>query len=328
MYDPESRPAREGVRATTSTLPTGVGITALITAYARAQESRRRDALFVDPLAESFVVSAVGTAAGTGDALPRLGPARDDGSSALWTSLCAYLAGRTPFYDRYLVQALADGRRQVVMLGAGLDTRAFRLPLAAGTIVYEVDTPAVLDFKARVLAKHEPTSAAERVLVAIDLQEDWVGALRQAGFDSGRPTVWLVEGLLMYLTAPQADALMAAISAISAPGSVFAAEYLNRRSRMDDVPISDSGDRAVAELLTSSDQGGPGVEPEAWLSRHGWVARRRDLVEEMADLGRPVPVLFDTDRSDPLRSWLFTAALTAVGDVDEDAPTETRDSAP
>lgn len=290
---------------TTLAPPQGVGMTAIFTAYARAQESRRTDALFADPLAESFVAAAARNPAG----LHRVGPARDDGSSVLWTTLCSQVAARTPFYDRHLEQAVADGLRQVVMLGAGLDTRVFRLRLATGTTVYEVDTAAVLDFKAGVLAEHAPTSTAFRVAVAADLRQDWVGALRAAGFDSGRPTVWLVEGLLLYLPAPQADALMATITAVSAPDSTLAAEYHSRRSRMDDVSIADPGDRAVAEMMINADQGGPGVEPEEWLARHGWVARRRDLVDEFAAIGRPVPILFDPDRPDPMRAWLFTATL-------------------
>ncbi|WSE31281.1 class I SAM-dependent methyltransferase [Amycolatopsis rhabdoformis] len=95
-------------------VPEGVGITALVTAYARAQESRAAQPRFVDPYAEQFVGAATGVA--TDGRLPRLGPARDDGSSALWESLFAYFAGRTPFYDRFVLDA---GVSQIVVLGAG-----------------------------------------------------------------------------------------------------------------------------------------------------------------------------------------------------------------
>jgi methyltransferase (TIGR00027 family) len=265
--------------------------------------------LFTDPVAELFVAAALGVPTEAGTALPRLGPARDDGSSQLWESLYSYFAGRTPFYDNFVVEAAAAGCSQVVVLGAGLDSRAYRLPVAPGTTFFELDTPDVLDFKAAVLVSHELESAATRVPVGIDLREDWASALTAEGFDTGCPTAWLAEGLLMYLTPPEADALLARITTLSAPGSALAGEFLNRRTRVDDVPSSDDGDRAVAEIFAGNDRGGPSVEPETWLAGHGWSGRRRDFLDELAGLGRPVPALFEPRETDPLRLWLFTATL-------------------
>ncbi|WP_433556134.1 class I SAM-dependent methyltransferase [Pseudonocardia xinjiangensis] len=109
-----------------ATIPAGVGWTALMTAYARAQETRRADRLFEDPYAVNYIAALTsGTVPGR-DTLPRVGPARDDGSSALWSLLTAYFAGRTPFFDNQVRAGVAAGAVQVCILAAGLDSRAQR----------------------------------------------------------------------------------------------------------------------------------------------------------------------------------------------------------
>ena len=288
-------------------LPDGVGLTALVTAYARAQESRRPRPLFTDPLAELFVAAAVGAEDIAAHELPRLGPARQDGSSDLWNSLYGYFSGRTPFYDRYLSTSVAAGARQVVLLGAGLDARAYRLSLPDDATVFEIDSAAVLDFKAVVVGRHELRSAARVVAVAADLREDWARALTDRGFEPDKPTAWMAEGLLMYLTSGQADRLLGEIDSLSASSSTLAGEYLNRRTALTDVAVSDAADRAVAELFVSADQGGPAAEPVTWLANQGWVGAARDFVTELAALDRATPGLFDDTRPDPLRLSLFTA---------------------
>jgi methyltransferase (TIGR00027 family) len=295
-------------------LPEGAGLTALITAYARAQESRRAGPLFTDPLAALFVAEAAGVPGVAGAALPRLGPAREDGASPLWDILYGYFTGRTPFYDRFVSGAVATGCRQVVLLGAGLDARAFRLPLDPGTTVYEVDTPGVLHFKAGVLARHAAECGVNRVPVGIDLRDDWPAALQAAGFDRGQPAAWVAEGLLMSLTPAEAGALLSAITRQSAPGSVLAGEYPNRRARLDEfLPLSGDDEHAVAGLFISNDRGGPDAEPEPWLAAQGWLGHQRDFTDELAALGRPVPAPFDPGKPGPLRLRLFTAFFHGRG---------------
>jgi methyltransferase (TIGR00027 family) len=133
--------------------------------------------------------------------------------------------------------------------------------------------------------------------------------LQAAGFDPDQPAAWLAEGLLMYLTSPQADALLDLITSVSAPGSSFAGEYFNRRSRLSEVPISDPGDLAVGELFVNSDQGGPDAAPETWLAEHGWQGQQHDLVDEFAAQQRPVPFMFDPTKPDPFRVQLFAAKV-------------------
>jgi methyltransferase (TIGR00027 family) len=101
----------------------------------------------------------------------------------------AYVAIRTRFFDDALIGACADGIRQVVTLGAGLDARAFRLPWPDGTRVFELDVPDVFDFKERVLADQDAKARCECVVVRVDLRLDWPAALHALGFrDDERPT--------------------------------------------------------------------------------------------------------------------------------------------
>jgi hypothetical protein len=84
---------------------------------------------------------------------------------------------------------------EAVILAAGLDARAYRLPWPRGTVVYEVDLPDVVAFKTSTLSKLGAQPTAERRTVAVDLRDDWPAALRAAGFDPQAPAAWSAEGL-------------------------------------------------------------------------------------------------------------------------------------
>jgi methyltransferase (TIGR00027 family) len=127
----------------------GVGKTALGVARVRALESRRKDRLFDDHYAQAFLDAAPG-------AFPEERQARQPGDGslrALGAAFSAHAVIRTRFYDDWLTAAVGGSRGQVVLLAAGLDTRAFRLGWPAGTRVFEVDLPDVLAFKEAVLAR-------------------------------------------------------------------------------------------------------------------------------------------------------------------------------
>jgi methyltransferase (TIGR00027 family) len=96
----------------------------------------------------------------------------------------------------------------------------------AETVVYEVDQPQVIEFKTRTLAGFGAAPAADRRTVGIDLRADWPAALRAAGLDTGAPTAWLAEGLLIYLPPEAQDRLFDNITAMSVPGSAIATEYV------------------------------------------------------------------------------------------------------
>jgi methyltransferase (TIGR00027 family) len=136
------------------------------------------------------------------------------------------MACRTRFYDDSFLDATRSGIGQAVILAAGLDARAYRLPWPAGTVLYEVDLPDVIEFKTTTLRDLGAEPTAERRTVAVDLRDDWAAALRAAGFDPQLPSVWSAEGLLVYLPDSAQDALFDHVTALSAPGSVLAFDFV------------------------------------------------------------------------------------------------------
>lgn len=257
-------------------ITTSVGATALAVAVGRAIESTRDDGLVHDPYAQAFVDAA-------GSALPLPDdPAEDD----VLRSQAGYLGVRSRFFDDALGAAVRAGTTQVVLLAAGLDTRGCRLGWPSGVTVYEVDQPAVLEFKDRVLDDAGATSEATRVAVPVDLRHDWPAALRAAGFDPSRPTVWLAEGLLPYLPADAERLLFERVQELSAPGSRIAVEHF--ADSVDDI-LANPNFRSLSERLIGTDVAGlffdepRGEGPQTWLSAHGWDVRSnavRDLAQE------------------------------------------------
>jgi len=136
------------------------------------------------------------------------------------------MACRTRFYDHFFLEAAGSGVGQAVILAAGLDARAYRLPWPADTVVYEVDMPEVIEFKTLTLADLGAEPTAQRRTVAVDLRDDWAAALQAAGFDRQAPAAWSAEGLLVYLPDAAQDALFDNITALSAPGSRLAFEFV------------------------------------------------------------------------------------------------------
>ncbi|ORV81747.1 SAM-dependent methyltransferase [Mycobacterium interjectum] len=211
-------------------LASSVGVTATMVAAARAVASRADRPLIDDPFAEPLV-RAVGvdllTRLATGEVDPDdLNDVHDgaDGSTGAMSRMADNMAVRTKFFDEFFLGATRAGIKQVVILASGLDSRAYRLEWPAGTVVYEVDQPQVIEFKTRTLAELGASPTAERRVVAIDLREDWPAALRAAGFDPARPTAWSAEGLLGYLPPEAQDRLLDTITELSAPGSRLATE--------------------------------------------------------------------------------------------------------
>jgi methyltransferase (TIGR00027 family) len=263
-------------------VPTGVGLTALGVAAARAAEGRRSDPLFDDPFAAEFVTAA-GTALSVTDHRPPT--AQDNGD--LWSWVLAYVPIRTRFFDDYVRDACAAGCRQVVILAAGLDTRAFRLTWPAGVRLFELDTPEVLAFKERVLAEQAATPACQRAVISADLREDWPAALVRAGFHPGEPTAWLAEGLLIYLTQDECDQLLDGIGQLSAPGSRLAIEYADQ-ARVH-LMIDALGESPNTAFIKSLWQSGGEEDPTSWLGHHGWRAHPYAVTERARAYGRSLP---------------------------------------
>jgi methyltransferase (TIGR00027 family) len=153
------------------------------------------------------------------------------------------MAVRTRFFDDFFIAATEGGIRQAVILASGLDTRAYRLAWPAGTVVYEIDQPQVIDFKTTTLADLGAEPTAERRTVSIDLRYDWPTALRERGFDVNQPTAWSAEGLLPYLPPEAQDRLFDNITALSAQGSQLATEHISNPDAFSEESVQRIGER-------------------------------------------------------------------------------------
>lgn len=199
----------------------GVGLTALMVAAARAIETHRPDTLARDVYAEHFVLAAPASAGWP----VHIQQVADGDANPLWGRFARYFGLRTRVYDDFLLRSVHTGNaRQVVLFGAGLDSRAFRLDWPPGCVIYEIDREGVLAFKHKVLDGLAAVPKAARVPIPIDLRADWVGALTDAGFDTAAPSVWLAEGLLFYLPAAAETYLIDTVDRLSTGGSALAFE--------------------------------------------------------------------------------------------------------
>ncbi|QIS21175.1 SAM-dependent methyltransferase [Nocardia terpenica] len=244
-----------------------VGVTALGVAAMRAMETLQPDPLIRDDYAALFV------AASGHEPMSRL---LEDPEPPQDSPLAFGLMGhRSKFYDDFFLDAAADGVRQAVILAAGLDARAYRLPWPAGTVVFELDQPKVLEFKQTVLDEHGAVPTADRRALAVDLRDDWPAALLAAGFDPAAPTAWSAEGLLPYLPGAAQDLLFERIERLSAPGSRLATDMVadpDGLIRMQDFSkeeLQDTmwGDVDIRELFYTDDRS----DPDVWFAEHGWT---------------------------------------------------------
>lgn len=256
----------------------GVGITALAVAGGRALESQRSDRLINDPYAEALV-----KAANSSLALPLQD---DDAMHDTWVQMTDYLAMRSRFFDDFFEQAAASGADQAVILASGLDTRAFRMSWPTGFRLFEIDQPLVLEFKDTVLADLGADSACKRDAVPVDLRDDWASALKNAGFDPGRPTAWLAEGLLPYLPAEAERQLLDIVHDFSAPGSRIAIECIaDARSSMLDPELREASKDwglDITTLFSTEERPDPAHE----LNHRGWKTQSFPATEVAAGFGR------------------------------------------
>lgn len=258
-----------------SDAPRGVSATAVGVALIRERESLRPDSLYADPLASAFVEEA-----------RTVYPA--DEWRRIEELVEPFYEGRTVgvrVVDDRVREWISAGCRQLVILGAGLDTRAFRLRLPWTLRVFEVDLPELFAFKESVLARVGARPRCPRFVVPADLRGDWVAPLRAAGFDAAVPSAWLDEGVLGYLTRSAARAVATSISELSASGSRFSAP----RIKVDE---TQPHYRELKRLAFGADGDqrdlrGLGPDVDEWLEDHGWRTEFRCWKDLVAPLGRP-----------------------------------------
>jgi methyltransferase (TIGR00027 family) len=271
-------------------LASSVGATATAVAASRAAASKGRDALLDDPYAEPLV-RAVGidhfVKIVDGDV-----PEINDDPVLNRRALNEQMAVRTRYFDDFFLDAAKAGIRQAVILASGLDTRAYRLPWPAGTTVFEIDQPEVIEFKTRTLADLGAEPTAQRRTVAIDLRDDWPSALGEAGFDAGIPTAWIAEGLLIYLPPEAQDRLFDNVTALSAPGSRLATEQMNMSAVPEDwADMLAERSRRMGSVIDLADLFYMGERSGAaeYLRTHGWRTDVRSAEDAFAANGFTLP---------------------------------------
>ncbi len=267
-----------------------VAQTARWTAAARARESARPDRLFEDPLAEAL-------AGAEGMALLEAEPpeSRDN----------PFLAIRTRVFDDWLLESAGSGIRQVVLLAAGMDTRAYRLSWPDGIELWELDRPELLELKETILESTVASLRLKRMPVASDLGDElWPTQLEEAGFKVGEPSVWLAEGFFQYLEKHAVERLLDQAGELAAPGSRLLADFVSEdflKSPWMQEYLRRLEQRQTPWRFASN-------RPEDLLGLHGWrIEVIRQPGEEGASFGRwPWPVA-PRDQAGWPRSFLLLA---------------------
>lgn len=283
---------------------TSVGYTALMVAGWRAVHAVDPRPLARDEYAKHFI---------TASADPYwTGALANPGTSEAATAFPRLYGVQTRFFDDFFEASTKDGIRQAVIVAAGLDSRAYRLNWPAGTIVFEIDQPKVLEFKARVLTQVGAEPSGGRKEVAADLRTDWSIPLTAAGFDPGQPAAWSVEGLLPYLTGEAQDALFTEIGRLSAAGSRIAVGALGSRIDAEELAaleathpgVNMSGD---IDFSTLTYEPHDKADPAQWLPEHGWAVDLLSTNPELqAGYGRTPPAV-DTEIDRLMHSQYITA---------------------
>ncbi|ORW22846.1 SAM-dependent methyltransferase [Mycolicibacter nonchromogenicus] len=261
-------------------LASGAGVMATVLAAARAAAVSRE--LINDPFAAPLVHKVglefcIRVADGELD-ISRLGT---DGG---FPRFAEFSAARTHFFDAFFTDAGRAGIRQAVILGAGLDTRAYRLWWPPETIVYEVDHPHVVDFKTIAMRAWDATPSVDRRAVGVGLRGDWPAALRRVGFDAAAPTVWVIEGLLVwYVPSDAQNRLLDGVTGLSAPGSRLAADHAVPPSRPQAVHHESLVERWRRRGLSLTGPGpfysGEHTDVVRHLTESGWATTQSGIAD-------------------------------------------------
>lgn len=245
--------------------------TSLLTAAMRGLESRRSDIegrLFHDPYADLL-------AGEEGQALLQKGLEESGPQPAI--------AIRTHFMDQKISAAVKNGVRQIVMFASGMDTRAWRLQFPTETTIFELDRAEVLNYKEKKLVNEK--LKCQRISIALDLREDWQGPLLKAGFATTAKTLWLIEGLVMYLEASQVYNLIDRINLLSKSGDLMLFDILSQTLL--------ESPNMTKQLQFLKDIGAPWKfghnEPEEMIAKFGWRANAIQTGEHLPERW-PFPV--------------------------------------
>ncbi|WP_308467395.1 class I SAM-dependent methyltransferase [Rathayibacter soli] len=256
-----------------------VGQSAFAVALARASEAARGRPWFIDPVAVRLAA-----------AVPQAAKER------VGVGLTAWIAVRTRFLDELVLRSVGRGVRQIVILGAGLDSRAFRLSLPDEVALYEVDHREVFAAKQRILNAAGLHSARRREVVADVLDAGWLAAPEVEGWQREEPTLWILEGYLMAFDAETRTRIVTELAAASAIGSVLGATVSTRVDMRS----------PLWQPLDQAHVGG-------WLSECGWTAELTDMEDASKHYGRPLP----SDTVERMNGALIVARLNGDDQVYE-----------
>lgn len=265
--------------------------TAQWTAAVRARERARPDRLFDDPWATELA-----------------GQPGMDWIAQRPEASTVPIVLRTRYFDDFLTRVTRqNGIRQVVLLAAGLDTRGFRLAWPAGVQLFELDQPAVLQHKERVLSAASAQPACARRIMAIDLTGPWPAALIDAGFDPHQPSVWLLEGFLFYLPNDSATQILDRVTSLAAPGSWLGFDIVNA------ITLTFPLTRPWVEMQAQA--GAPWLgtmeDPVGFLAERGWQAALSQAGQPDANHGRWTLPVIPTAMPNMPHNWFVTAQKAA-----------------
>ena len=264
-----------------------LGSTARWTAAARAVESARADYLFNDPWAAGLAGA---------DGLAWVSNRPPD-------SLVPMIL-RIRFFDDFLQRITQESAlSQVVLMAAGLDTRAYRLAWPAGTVIFELDQPAVLHDKEQILRYAGALTGCARHPIEVDLTGLWKEPLINAGFNPAEPSVWLMEGFLFYIPTESISKLLDEVNNLSAAGSWLGFDIINR------ITLTSPFTRQWIGMQANS--GAPWIgwldDPAGFLSSRGWKTTLSQAGAPDANHGRWHLPIIPVAMPDMPHNWFVTA---------------------
>ena len=178
----------------------------------------------VDPVAAELLPTWLGRLADAPRRLGHTGSLYRKAVRATTFGLIDHMVLRTQAIDAHLASALEAGIDQIVILGAGLDARAWRVPALGGTTVFEVDHPATQRYKRTRIGRRMPR--AELRYVAVDFEKErFATELVRTGFRPDQPSIWIWEGVAMYLPLRVIGETLAQLTSLSTAGSQLAMTY-------------------------------------------------------------------------------------------------------
>jgi methyltransferase (TIGR00027 family) len=264
-----------------------LGSTAYWTAAVRAREHARPDRLFNDPWAEALA-GEVGAAWIAGRSPESVLP----------------ILLRTRYFDDFLQRISQENTiPQIVLVAAGLDTRAFRLDWPANTRIFEMDQPAVLEYKQQVLLSMEAQPTCERHTISADLTQPWENTLFEAGFDPQKPCAWLLEGFLFYLPNENITYILEETINLSTSGSWMGFDVMNS------ITLTSPLTRSWVEMQAKN--GAPFIgtldDPQEFLAARGWQSNLTQAGAPDANYGRWTFPIIPTNMPNMPHNWFVTA---------------------